>query len=107
MAAQFYLYWHSAYNDKQLVCDGAALEALLKQERMGYALPITASVQARLLKLEPVVKLETETATVQVITFSAWKGFVQETWTINRKAPKGMFKLDTKVLIPYNCGIMF
>ena len=107
MAAQFYLYWHADYNDKQFVCDGAALEALLKQKRMGYAIPITASLQARLLKLEPVVKLETETVTVQVITFSNWKGFVQETWTINRRVPHNIVSVDNKVLIPYNCGIMF
>lgn len=107
MAAQFYLYWHADYNDKQIVCDSTALEALLKQKRAGYGIPITANLQARLLKLEPVVTLQDETATVQVITFSNWKGFVQETWTINRVAPQGVFKIDSKVLIPYNCGIMF
>ena len=107
MAAQFYLYWHADYNDKQIVCDGAALEALLKQKRMGYAIPITASLQARLLKFEPVITLQDETATVQVITFSNWKGFVQETWTINRRVPHNILSVDSKILIPYNCGIMF
>ncbi|MHB1356990.1 MAG: hypothetical protein ACYCZF_13560 [Anaerolineae bacterium] len=107
MAAQFYLYWHAAYNDKQIVCDSDALEALLKQERVGYAIPATASLRARLLKLEPVVTLDAETATVRVITFSNWKGFVQETWTISRLAPQHIIKTDSKVLIAYDCGIMF
>jgi hypothetical protein len=107
MAAQFYLYWHADYNDKQIVCDSAALDTLLKQRRMGYAIPITVSLQARLLKLEPAVILQTETATVRVITFSNWKGFMQETWTINRRVLHNVLEVDSKVLIPYNCGIMF
>jgi hypothetical protein len=106
MANQFYQFWHAAYNDKQIVCSSAALEAVLKQKRVGLAIPITASLQARLLKLEPVITLQAETAIVTIITFSNWKGFVQETWTIERRSPYRV-TIDSKVLVPYNCGVMF
>lgn len=106
MAAQFYLYWHAGYNDTQIVCDTHALEALLNQTRIGVAVPKSTSLQARLLELEPEITLHTETAVVKIITFSNWKGFVEETWTINRHSPHST-NTESKVLIPYNCGIMF
>jgi hypothetical protein len=107
MAAQFYLFWHAAYNDRQIVADGNALNRVLTQKRTGYAIPITASLQARLLDLTPIVTLDSETVKVQVITFSAWQGFVQEIWTIDRRNLHNLISVDSRILVPYNCGIMF
>ncbi|MHB9032828.1 MAG: hypothetical protein ACYC6L_07260 [Anaerolineae bacterium] len=106
MANQFYLFWHTGYNDTRIVADTLALEALFKDAGLGASIPAGTRKQAQKLDLEPQITLDRDLVIVRVITFSAWQGFMRETWTINRSEPHA---IDRKydVLIPYNCGIMF
>jgi len=107
MAAQFYLYWHAAYNDTTLICSKTALEQLLAREMPGEPLSLVVKMRARALNLGPVVTLQDKTALVEVVTFSAWRIFARETWEISRVAPYAVIRREQHIEIPYNCGIMF
>lgn len=108
MAEQFYLYWHAAYNDRAIVCEDEGLEALRKKIISSKAgEPDRLLMAAQELDLTPRVKVAEDEASVRIITFSNWAGFVEETYTIRRDFPHAILAMDRKTLIPYDSGIQF
>ena len=111
MASQFYLLWHANYNDVQIVCDRAALRGILDgiaSDDFGQPMPLTDRARAAALSgLEPVVEIGEGTVEVRVVTFSNWGGFYELTFTLNRDFPHTLLGVEDKLLVPYDCGIMF
>lgn len=111
VAEQFYLYWHSGYNDSGAVCNSGDVKTIIKNISGGdFGLPISISGKIKALTLhqvEPVVALGDDTVTVEVITFTMWGGFYQETYTIQRSFPHTILEHEEENIVPYDCGIMF
>ncbi len=108
---QFYLSWHAGYNDDTIVGDKEALEKTMTAAESAFEdteIPSSVKKQARELDLTPTVGFPDEsTAVVRLITFSKWGGFTESKYTISRQYPHGKLAEETKVLVEYDCGVMF
>lgn len=107
MGSQFYQYWHAAYNDNTIICDHTGLEVLLGAQSLDYRPPLGARDKARKLDFESVVEFEEDTVLVRVVIFTAWGGFIEESYTIRRSFPHEIINIERKTLVEYNCGIDF
>ena len=111
VAEQFYLYWHSGYNDREAVCTSGEVKTIIKDLSDGdFGLPISFTGKLKALamrQVEPMVTIDTDTVTIEMVTFTMWGGFYQETYTIQRALPHTILEHERKLLVPYECGIMF
>jgi hypothetical protein len=111
MADQFYLVWHTNYNDTQLVCNRQQVYDIVAQVssgEFGYAMEPDQQAKARTLRnIVPVVRLTEDIAVVEVVTFTKWGGFYRWTYTISREEPHRITDLKKKNLLPYDCGVSF
>lgn len=107
MGRQFYLNWHSNYNDTTPVFTEDALEDILTNlESWSVEIPTDVIRQARQLDLNPSVTTDSNSVKVEFITFTKWGGFYREVFTIQVDFPH-TFEVDAENLIEYDCGIMF
>lgn len=106
MGDQFYLYWHSNYNDTRLVADTDNLTSIFNNlYNMGKVAPDIQN-QAFALDIRPVFKINTDTITFRLISFTKWGGFFEDIYTIRKDFPHKI-SIESKNLISYNCGIQF
>lgn len=110
-ANQFYLDWHANYNDWRIVCGPSGIEAIITS--LGTAgspgRPMSADEQraARAIPdVPPSVSLEGDTATVTMVVFTKWGGFVRRTLIITRSGNSITGEQDLP-LVGYDCGIAF
>jgi hypothetical protein len=110
MANQFYLYWHSGYNDARIVCNRAMVDAIvssLEGGSFGQAMIPEQAAAARALDTTPRVELGDRQVVVEIVMFTRWGGFYRATFTLQRDFPHRFEKPGSQVLVPYDCGIMF
>jgi hypothetical protein len=107
VGGQFYLYWHAGYYNDAVICDRETVDSIVSVD--GGCDPFSAQQRraARAIAPAPVVDLGDETVTVEIVTFSKWGGFSQETYEIERGFPYAILDRDSEVLVEYNCGIVF
>ncbi len=107
---QFYLGWHANYNDTIPVATREGLEDVLTKLRdgeFGIAMNPLEVIKARSLDFAPRVKQLNEKIFVRYVTFSKWGGFIEWNLELNSDDPS-FWQLDEgKILLPYDCGIMF
>ena len=110
MAGQFFLVWHAAYNDAQIVCDADAAQAIVEGiNAEGFCTKLSAAQQAQVRAVsavEPQVRLTAGSAIVEVVVFSKWGGFSRHTYTILRSFPHRI-EVQRESLVRYRCGIIF
>lgn len=110
MANQFYLHWHAHYNDTQIVCDHAAADAIVENAQSGdsgYEFTTEQKIKIRTMKnIEPLVTLMSNTAVVELVTFTKWGGFYRTTYIFNRSFPHNIIDVKKEDLVPYDCGIV-
>jgi hypothetical protein len=106
---QFYLFWHANYNDVQVVCDRDRMEGIVAALQASDNLPLSddALQEVRAIDYAPVVEFAGDTVRVRIITFSMWAGFSEEIYILDREFPHQFRDVEYKVLVPYDCGIMF
>jgi hypothetical protein len=112
MGGQFYLFWHANYDDYQIICDRSKVSPSLAGFGKGSGDSADPSfeealMEARQLDFAPVVEMNEDAVRVQVVGFTNWGGFIRKAFTLRREFPHEILKEDSKVLAPYNCGIMF
>lgn len=107
MGEQFYMSWHAAYDDWEVVSSRERLDAIIELMNEGHN-PLTEEQVEAALKLDitPSVKFEGDKVRVQILVFTKWGGFYERVYTIDRNFPHQMIEDDIQ-LIPYNCGIVF
>lgn len=110
MGDQFYLYWHSGYNDAQVVASTERLEALVEKigsNNFGY--PLTAAQKRQALRIDPApeVTVGSDAVQVRVVWFTMWGGFYETIYSITSAAPHQILDSETNNLVEYDCGIMF
>jgi len=104
MGGQFYLAWHFAYNDWEVVSSQERLEGIIEWLNE-ESTPLTdEQVEAALqLDVTPSVKIEGDKVRVWILVFTEWGGFYERVYTIDRDFPHQMIE-DEIELVPYNCG---
>jgi len=103
LGGQFYLYWHAGYNDTRIVCDRETLDKILNRISIGDA----RTRMARQIDPTPVVAIGDDEVTVRMVVFSDWGGFTQLSYRISRDYPHEILDVESDVLMPYDCGILF
>jgi hypothetical protein len=105
---------HDLYNDTIVMCnqsdiDLAASEVRKFNERykIDLSLPDQVMQDARKLSLEPVVELGKDTATVRIVTFTKWGGFIETKYELTRTFPHKLLGEWHQNLIPYDCGVIY
>jgi hypothetical protein len=108
MGPQFYLYWHSAYNDHTIVCDRDGLEKVLsRQTFQNIKIPQDVQEKARKLDITPKVNYDNSKVIIKIVYFTNWGGFIEETSTISLNFPHQIIDTKTQTLVIYNCGVQF
>jgi hypothetical protein len=109
LGGQFYLSWHSDYNDIRIVCDPLCIDDIIKEIEDFELREIPAHIleQARNLSYEPVIEFKGETVNVSVMTFSKWGGFTRIITTIKREYPHKIVSVQRETVLEYNCGLAF
>lgn len=106
MGRQFYQYWHAGYNDTQILVD---LQSLDQIQPMFPEERLTADLmdKARSLPMEPQIQFQGDLVTLQVMIFTHWGGFIQETYTVAGTFPHRILEQTRETLLEYNCGVSF
>ena len=107
MGTQFYLYWHAAYHDREVVSSRERLEGIIERLNEDY-IPLTEEQVAAVLQLDvtPRVTFKGNKVLVQILVFTKFGGFYEREYTIDRNFPHHM-NYDEVQLVPYNPGIIF
>lgn len=112
MKEQFYLWWHSNYNDKQIVFTKEKFARIL--DPLPYA---SDSLKEKIssLYLEPIVTRKDSAVDVSLPVFSHWGGLVRRHYTISKSLPHHITNVPFYLsdidkrdyLLDYDCNIMF
>jgi hypothetical protein len=107
---QFYLYGHGNYQHYEVICDSKKLEEIVVKistnDRM-LLLSLDNQVKARGIDPTPVVIISEDKVEVKLLLFSMWKGFIRQTFVIDRKSPNRLLDFEEEIVVPYNCGVFF
>jgi len=111
LSGQFKAGLRSSYNDTIVICNQSDIALAISEakkfvEKVGIsAFPDQVVQDARKLTVEPVVELGKDTATVRIVTFSKWGGFIETKYEISRTFPHQLLRDWEKILVHYDCGV--
>ncbi len=105
---QFYLWWHSNYNDEKIMCDSSDVQ-YIEADLQGFQLKLPREVRNGIKKIDftPTVKVDQTEVTVRFVTFTKWGGFYENIYVLDKDDPAKVHSQKAKPLIEYNCGIAF
>jgi len=103
---QFYLYWHANHRRRRIICGEASLARLRSWGDLDDV-PESVLTQVRAVDLNPTITVSADVASVGLVWFSRWKGFVYEETVFNRERPQRVMGTTTRVLAEYNCDVIF
>jgi hypothetical protein len=105
---QFYLSWHSLYNDLQILCDSSDLQTV-NADMEGFGIEFPQDVKDRIEKinLSPAVVVGDNDVSLRLVIFSKWGGFFENMYTIKKNNPPQLSDTKFNTLIEYDCGISF
>lgn len=110
LAEQFYLFWHSNYNEITVIASPEDREQIICQinkERFGAPFSDEVIEAARKMPLDSCVELDTSTAAVTYCIFSRWGGFTRIKEIFSRHPPHIFVDSDVLCRVEYSCGIQF
>ena len=103
----FALFWHSNYGNNSLILSKKSLDDILKSKNNFINLNNNQKNEAKKINPSPKITMKKDTCYIRIINFSPWKGFESVEYGINRKFPHKVKYLSCKILVEYDCGIMF
>jgi hypothetical protein len=107
LGGQFYLWWHAGYSVRPIICDRQGLESLFATTKPPFGPPEDIQNKARKLDFSPKVEVGKDTASVRVVTFNSWEGFIEQDITIQRAFPNIIRDYNTKALAAWHSTVMF
>ena len=107
MGEQFYLAWHFAYNDWEVVSSSERLDEIIKAMEEKKS-PFTKEQEEAVLQLDGTPRIEFGGNKVRVwlLMFTEYGGFYERKFTINRDFPHLMDEHDRQ-LVPYDSGNVY
>jgi hypothetical protein len=112
MKDQFYQSWHALYNDYIFLCDSSDLEKVSSaiinfgSESTLENYPNLMS-DAKQLELNPIVRIDDETATIRFVLFTKWGGFIEVYYVIDKENSEVVLDGGDTQLLEYDCGVAF
>lgn len=110
MGSQFYLYWHSYYDDAEIVASEERLVELVNSIGLDdSSRELTDSQKRDALKIDPTpqITFEPGRVRVRVVWFTKWGGFKEIIYTISTYSPTILFQTFGRTIVKYDCGIIF
>ena len=110
MGEQFYLYWHSYYNDKEIIASEERLTELVNSiGRDDFSNELTDKQKRAALKIDPTPQFifEPGRVRVRVVWFTKWGGFKETTYTISTYSPTIILQGLPVTLVKYDCGYIY
>jgi hypothetical protein len=104
---KFGLFWHANYNDLEIVCTMGEINGIFLLQDDFYHFPKSIIKEAREIDPRPRVDLLNEEATVRLVTFNGWEGFVEHRIKFQRLFPHTVKSHKKRTLVPFSCGIQF
>ena len=123
LGGQFYLWWHSNFNDLKMVCNQVAMDQLLetyrntsssagdcfwngcfseKERETAQDIDVTPTAQC------DVLEDGTEIVRVKVIVFTKWGGFYRWTYTMAREhSYQRILEQNSENLVPFRVGWVY
>jgi len=102
LGPQFYLEWHANYYDDVLICSKRALHQVLEKN----AVSDDVKEAAMDIDIRPRIHITPHEATVEVVVFTKWGGFLRERFVITREFPHTIHMKKPEDLVFYWCGII-
>ncbi|NCP16474.1 hypothetical protein GW866_05455 [bacterium] len=109
LGSQFYLFWHANYNDYQIMCNPSDVRDIAASlGDFGRPMSLLSRLRTLLLRdVAPTVRTSEQSVEVQLVVFTKWGGFLRLTFSIDRNFPHRILDVKEKILVPYDCGVMF
>lgn len=107
LGEQFALFWHSLYNDKEIVFTQNAVEEILNRDNDKINFDKKFIEAAKKIKPNPYVKIDIEKVLVRIVIFTKWGGFIEHNYQINKSSPHEITNKEEKTLVEYRCGIRY
>ncbi len=107
LGGQFYLWWHAGYSYRPIICNRDGLESMLKSSEPPFGPPDDINNKARLLDFSPKVEVGKDTASVRVVTFNSWEGFIEQTYLIQRSSPHVIQDVKINALVAWHANVTF
>jgi len=105
---QFYLLWHSSYNDERILCDSSDAQNLARDlKNSGIELPQKVLDRIGEGDFTPTVIIDEKSATIRMVTFTKWGGFYENIFVVDKANPSQTIDSQSNQLIEYDCGIVF
>ncbi|MEM3473643.1 MAG: hypothetical protein QW735_03545 [archaeon] len=105
---QFALWWHSNYEDLEVLCTHEAVEKILNKTRRDYKnLDEKTITLALRINPTPSVIIKDEYAIVKIVVFTKWGGFYKLEFHISKQLPHKELKFNKKLLVGFHCRIWF
>ncbi len=114
LAGQFYLSWHSKYNDTAIIVTREDVERIIAMldgaESEGLPFTMEQKAAARKADVSPrVTWVNDQVAEVSVVIFTKWGGFLRDTKRVSRSYPhkRVMGGSEGEMLVEYDCRMMY
>lgn len=104
LSAQFYLEWHSCYDDRRFVCTDAALGRVVNDPEVAGNLDDRDRFILASIDPTPTMKTVAGDVHLSVVTFSKWGGLWRQAYTISKAFPHEITEGGEEVLRYHNCG---
>jgi len=121
MGSQFYLFWHSGYNDQRPIFSYGQLREVLSKEKddlkrliaimpkdmqlSSWSLtaldPWVLIHKAAEVDFAPSIIINKEKVEIKVVVFSEYKGLMRRSFLVSRAFPHLLLKESQSILIPY------
>lgn len=105
---QFGLGWHANYHDGIITCTKDAVENVFKKRNDNF-FRFDENFMKNARNIDPTlsVTFNGDQAVVRIVHFTSWGGFIELTYFIAKSFPHKVIRMDKKVLVPFECGIVF
>jgi len=109
VANQFFLFWHTAYNDLRIITATGEIEKIVSSViRRAQAKFTPAQAETALaLNPEPQIELTETSAGVIYCTFTRWGGFTLQQEIFSRVHPHLLLCKDVLKTVKYDCGVVY
>ena len=109
VANQFYLFWHTAYNDLRIITATGEIEKIVSSVIRGARAKFTPAQAETALALdpEPQVELTETSASVIYCTFTKWGGFALQQEVFSTVSPHMLLCKDVLKTVKYDCGVVY
>ncbi len=114
LAGQFNEDLRSWYNDTIVLCNQSDIDLAAsevkkysEENNIDLSLPDQDVQDARKLSLEPKVELGKDTATIRIVTFTKWGGFIETKYELTRSFPHKLLGEWQQTLVPYDYGVIY